>query len=154
MTETTTQSTTEEINEIIISTLRDLVRGECKVSKANAIFHGIRLLQIQYDNESSLEGPIPLDSETRDFQTMLLELYSQDSTREWQSPEIRAVAVKLGLFRAWLTSENADSYSAMSRFGLLCERQLNRKHNGLSLTRRGCGRHRVFTITQHLAQAA
>ena len=152
--DTDTPSTTEEINEIIVSTLRDLVRGQCKVSKANAIFHGIRLLQIQYDNEPSLEGPIPIDSETSDFRTMLLELYSQDATREWQSPEIRAVAVKLGLFRAWLTSENADSYSSMSRFGLLCERQLNRKHNGLSLTRRGCGRHRVFTIVQHLAQAA
>lgn len=152
--DTDNTSTTEEINEIIVSTLRELVRGQCKVSKANAIFHGIRLLQIQYDNESSLEGPIPIDSETSDFRTMLLELYSQDATREWQSPEIRAVAVKLGLFRAWLTSENADSYSSMSRFGLLCERQLNRKHNGLALTRRGCGRHRVFTIAQHLAQAA
>jgi hypothetical protein len=152
--DTDNTSTTEEINEIIVATLRELVRGQCKVSKANAIFHGIRLLQIQYDNESSLEGPIPIDSETSDFRTMLLELYSQDATREWQSPEIRAVAVKLGLFRAWLTSENADSYSSMSRFGLLCERQLNRKHNGLALMRRGCGRHRVFTIAQNLAQAA
>lgn len=150
---TDTPSTTEEINEIIVSTLRDLVRGQCKVSKANAIFHGIRLLQIQYDNEPSLEGPIPIDSEQEDFRLLLNELWKRDPQREWQSAEMRGVAVEMGLFHRWLNHENADSFSSMSRFGLLCDRQLRRFHNGLALTRQGQGRHRAYTLQQH-AQAA
>lgn len=148
------QLTPEEIGEILLCTLRDLASGKLKVSRANAIFTGIRLLQIQQDYEPSGEGPIAPGTEGRDFAILLEELWERDPLREWHSPEIRSVAVDLSLFKAWLTSENADSYSSMSRFGLLCDRQLNRKHGHLSLTRRGCGRNRVFTITHHLAKAA
>lgn len=145
--------TTEEITQLILNTLRDLSTGQCKVSKANAIFNGVRLLQIQYDNEPSLEGPIPIDSEQEDFRQLLQELWKLDPFREWQSAEMRGVAVRLGLFRRWLTTENADSFSSMSRFGLLCERQLKRYHSSLALTRQGQGRNRIYSL-QQLAQAA
>ena len=141
-------STQEEIRSVILQTLRDLVCGCCKVSRANAIFNGIRLLQIEFENENDLpiEGPIPIDSEEADFRALLHELWSREPLREWRQPEIRGVAVELGLFQRWLTTENADSYSSMSRFGLLCDRQLKRKHGKLSLHRQGQGRHRTFTI--------
>lgn len=140
------ETTCEEINAMILTTLRELVIGQCKIARANAIFNGIRLLQMQRDMEPSGEGPIASESETADFQTLLHHLHQHDHRREWHSPEIRAAAVRLGLFRQWLTLDNADSFSSMSRFGLLCDRQLNRNHNGLSLVRQGYGRSRVYTI--------
>jgi hypothetical protein len=139
------------IQQVLELAIVDLYEGRMSVDKATAMAglvgqyyrNGWKLGQAA-ETHQALEV---LDGEHREFSALVAALWSRAQDKEWTSLEMRQVAVAEGLFSTWLKAKTVLSPSIASRFGLLCDRQVNKAFDGLLFSRHGKNRSRVFTLT-------